>query len=69
MTPPPNYDETQLSSERVEATKKQARKWFIILIVIGLVIGAIASIGVVKFLDAFGLTDTPDQPFMEQIEQ
>jgi len=58
-----------LSQERIEATKKQAKKWFITLIVVGLVIGGLVSIGVVALLDQFGLTDKPDQPFIEQIQQ
>jgi hypothetical protein len=69
MTQPPKRDETKLSPERIAATKKQARKWFIILIIVGVVIGAVASVALVKVLDTFGLTDKPEQPFMEQIQE
>jgi hypothetical protein len=33
------------------------------------VIGAVASVALVKVLDTFGLTDKPEQPFMEQIQE
>jgi hypothetical protein len=69
MTQPPDYDETELSPERIKATKKQARKWFIILVTVGLIIGALASVAVVTVLDTFGLTDKPEQPFMEQMQK
>lgn len=69
MTPLPQQNEKQLSPERITATKRQARKWFIVLIAVGLVMGAVASVALVKVLDTFGLTDKPERPFMEQIQR
>ncbi len=69
MNQSPDPFDKELSAERVKATKKQANKWFVVLLVSGLIIGAIASIVIVKVLDNFGLTDQPDRPFFEQIQE
>lgn len=66
MNQPPNGSS---SNERIEAAKKQAKKWFLILITIGLILGALLSIGVVKILNELGLTEKPNRPFIEQIQQ
>lgn len=56
-----------ISIQRKIAVQKQARKWFLILLASGLVLGAIISFGVVKFMEKFGLTDEPD--YRLRIEQ
>ena len=51
-----------LSQERIDAAKKQARRWFLILLSFGLVLGGLVAIGVVKILNNLGLTARPDHP-------
>ncbi|MEG3861757.1 hypothetical protein [Microcoleus sp. herbarium12] len=41
------------------ATKKTLQKLFLILIVVGVVIGGIVSVGVISLLQKTGLTDVP----------
>lgn len=62
----PNLPQTQeqdfgLSTARTKAVKKQALKWFIILLSIGLVLGGVMSVGVVKLLNQLGLTQKPQR--------
>ena len=54
-------------AERVQARQKHVKKLFIILLTVGLVIGAVVSVGVIALLQRFGLTDS--QPQIDQIEQ
>lgn len=56
-----------LSPLRVQAAKRQARRWFLILLAIGLILGGLMAVGVVQVLNRLGLTAKPDQPF--RIEQ
>ncbi len=49
QSPPPNPNENQ----------KAFRKLFIILLAVGISLGAILSIGLVKILNEWGLTDKP----------
>ncbi|MEG4318103.1 MULTISPECIES: hypothetical protein [unclassified Microcoleus] len=41
------------------ATKKTLQKLFLILIVVGVVIGGIVSVGVISLMQKAGLTDVP----------
>lgn len=56
-----------LSPLRVQAAKQQARRWFLILLAIGLILGGLMAVGVVQVLNRLGLTAKPDHPF--RIEQ
>lgn len=48
-----------ISIQRKIAVQKQARKWFLILLASGLVLGAIIAFGIVQIMHKFGLTDKP----------
>lgn len=54
-----------LSPEQTEAVKKKARRWFLILLIVGLSLGGLLSIGVVKILNELGLTDRPERPILK----
>jgi hypothetical protein len=63
---PLNQDPDQLDDEGGElprryhpATKKTLQKFFIILIVVGAIIGGIVSIGVLSLMQKAGLTTVP----------
>ncbi|MFM7577322.1 MAG: hypothetical protein ACKO5Q_10345 [Microcystaceae cyanobacterium] len=55
-------DFSDLSPERKEAAQKQARKWFLILLTSGLLMGLIVALGIVQLLQKFGLAAKPDHP-------
>jgi hypothetical protein len=55
-----------LSPARAEAAKRQARKWFAILLSLGLVLGTAMAIGVVKLIDELGLNQKPDRPLLSE---
>jgi len=63
---PKNYsvkpDFSDLSPERQKAARKRANRLFIVLLVSGLVLGSILSIGLVKLLNKFGLAAKPNHP-------
>ncbi|WP_245927608.1 hypothetical protein [Aphanothece hegewaldii] len=50
-----------IETARTKAVKRQALNVFAILVAIGLVLGAIMSIGVVKLINKLGLTEKPDR--------
>ncbi|PSF35217.1 hypothetical protein C7H19_17645 [Aphanothece hegewaldii CCALA 016] len=50
-----------METARTKAVKRQALNVFAILVAIGLVLGAIMSIGVVKLINKLGLTEKPDR--------
>ncbi|ACK71516.1 hypothetical protein PCC7424_3114 [Gloeothece citriformis PCC 7424] len=54
-----------LSPAEREAVKKKAKRWFIILLIVGLTLGGIVAVGVVKILNELGLTNKPDQPVFQ----
>lgn len=59
-----------LPSDRVKAAKKQARKWFAILLTIGLVVGGVMAIGVAKLIKELGLNKKPERaPQIELFNQ
>ena len=62
-------DNTNVSSENVAARKKGIESLFFKLIVIGLTVGAILSVGAYFLLNKFGLTKSPQQLEQERIEQ
>jgi hypothetical protein len=47
---------------RAKAAKKQALKWFAILLTIGLVLGGVMAFGVVKIIKELGLNKKPERP-------
>ncbi|MEG3979124.1 hypothetical protein QT970_31615 [Microcoleus sp. herbarium8] len=49
----------ELPSKYHPATKKTLQKGFLILVVIGVVIGGILSVGVISLMQKAGLTDVP----------
>jgi hypothetical protein len=55
-------DFSDISPERREAAKKQARKWFLILLISGLLMGLLVALGVVQLLQKFGLAAKPNHP-------
>ncbi len=61
-----NYEFPQLdnveNSEQISPEKrKKYQKLFLILLSVGLVLGAIVSVGIVKLMNHFGLTDKTPQ--------
>jgi hypothetical protein len=54
------------NNEAVRITKRQAARLYIILLVLGLSIGAVTAWGLVTVMSRFGLTD--NQPQIEQAE-
>ncbi len=54
--PPPNQ-------KRVQERAQKLKQIFLVLVVIGLVVGGVASVGIVAMMRRLGLTDQP------QIEQ
>ena len=48
-----------ISTERRQAAKKQARNWFLTLLTIGLILGGLLAVGVVQVLNQLGLTAKP----------
>lgn len=65
--------EVKTFSPSLTAKKKKMQKLFIILLIIGLCLGAIISVGIVILLNEFGLTDNAPNPFnqinREQVDQ
>lgn len=55
---PPPAQETELAQRQ---RKRNLKRFVVSLVVIGLVLGAIVSVGIVIALNRFGLTDTPAQ--------
>lgn len=66
--PSPNGSKTKnpplAQQEKVEHTRNQAKQLYLVLLIIGLVLGAFLSVGIVIALQQFGLTD--NQPQIEQ---
>ncbi|WP_107670363.1 hypothetical protein [Cyanothece sp. BG0011] len=58
-------------TERQQKAVKQARKIFLLLLASGLFIGVIVSIGVIKLMNYFGLTEKTNQIeiFQEKLNQ
>jgi|GEM_PF-3172891 len=48
-----------LSPEHIKATKKSLKRIYMILLIMGLLLGGLVSVGVVIALDRMGLTDAP----------
>ena len=48
-----------LSSDDIKATKKSLKRIYITLLIIGLILGGVVSVGVVIALDRMGLTNAP----------
>jgi len=48
-----------LSPEHIKATKKSLKRIYITLLIMGLLLGGVVSVGVVIALDRMGLTDAP----------
>ena len=67
----PKFDRNNanVSPENVAARKKGIESLFFKLIVIGLTVGAILSVGAYFLLDKLGLTRSPEQMEQERIEQ
>ena len=64
-----DQDNANVSSPNVEARQKNIEGLFFKLIVIGLVVGAILSVGAYFLLNKLGLTKSPEQMEQERIEQ
>lgn len=63
LSPLPNSrsEAPNFSTDREELAIKQARKWFAILLIIGLGLGGVLAVGVVKIMKELGLTEKPNQ--------
>lgn len=59
MTQPPHQPNSSPDAELSPEGRRQVKRLFLILLSIGLVLGAIVAIGVVKVMDRLGLTDEP----------
>ena len=64
-----DQDDANVSSKNVAARQKGIESLFFKLIVIGLAVGAILSVGAYFLLNKFGLTKSPQQLEQERIEQ
>ena len=64
-------DYNSLKTERQQKAANQAKKVFLILLAGGLSIGVIVSIGVIKLMSYFGLTEKTNQIeiIREKVEQ
>ncbi len=73
--PPPNGQNNDFASSRSQdkdfsdipykrriAAQNQARKWFLILMGSGLMIGIVVAFGLVQIIQKLGLTDKPQRP-------
>jgi hypothetical protein len=82
FSPPPNGQNDDFAStgaqdkdfsdipyERRIAAQNQARKWFLILMASGLVIGVIVAFGVVQLLTKLGLDNKPDYRIHIEVNQ
>lgn len=58
---PETAESVPIQQEDVRAAQASFKRLYLILLVIGLVIGAILSVGVVSLLDRLGLSDPPSQ--------
>lgn len=58
-----------LSTARAEAAKRQARKWFAILLTIGLLLGTAMAVGVVKLIQELGLNQKPQRSPIESFQK
>ena len=67
--PRSEQDNVNASSENVAVRKKGIESLFFKLIVIGLTVGAILSVGAYFLLNKLGLTKSPEQMEQERIEQ
>jgi ABC-type antimicrobial peptide transport system permease subunit len=57
-----NNDNDYLDREKVSPqTERKIKRLFLILVSVGLVLGVIAAVGVVKMLNQFGLTEKTPQ--------
>lgn len=50
-----------VDEEHFKAAHQSAKRLYLILLVLGLTIGALLSVGVVAIMQRFGLTDVPTQ--------
>jgi hypothetical protein len=83
FSPPPNGQNDDFASSRSQdkdfsdipyerriAAQNQARKWFLILMGSGLIIGIVVAFGLVQIIQKLGLTDKPQRPVpIEQTEK
>ncbi len=58
----PKEDFSDIAPERRKSALKEANKFFLILLISGLILGGILSFGLVKILDKLGLTEKPNHP-------
>lgn len=62
LKPPPNGSNgkrTLPDPKRVQIATRNAKRFYLILLVLGLAIGAVASLGIVAVMQRLGLTDVP----------
>lgn len=64
-----DHDDANMSSKNVEARQKKIEGLFFKLIVVGLAVGAVLSVGAYFLLNKLGLTKSPEQMEQERIEQ
>jgi hypothetical protein len=82
FSPPPNGQNNDFASSRAQdkdfsdipyerriAAQNQARKWFLILMGSGLIIGMIVAFGVVQVLTKLGLDNKPNYQIQIEVNQ
>ena len=57
----PQLDDSEIKEQISPQKRKEYQKLFLILLSIGLVLGVIISVGIVKLMNHFGLTDKTPQ--------
>jgi hypothetical protein len=62
MNDPQKDNFSDIPSERRKLALKQANRFFLVLLVSGLVIGGVLAFGLVKIINKLGLADKPNHP-------
>ncbi|MEP0871340.1 hypothetical protein NDA01_16150 [Trichocoleus desertorum AS-A10] len=57
----PSPEAEQAKQERLRATQQSFKRLYLILLAVGLSIGAVLAVGVAILLDRFGLSDPPSR--------
>ncbi|MGB3492862.1 MAG: hypothetical protein WBA57_09050 [Elainellaceae cyanobacterium] len=58
----------ELDAERARRARQTAKRFYLILLALGLAIGAVVSVAIVVLLNRFGLTEPPERPLLEQFQ-
>lgn len=61
-------DVPELDVARARRARATAKRFYLILLVFGLALGAVLSVAIVMLLNRFGLTEPPERPLLEQLQ-